>query len=64
MGLFRIARELRIDPFAGVYPAAAITQSLRERSVLIGVLARRVSIPYSLAPEMCHRADASGLVGR
>jgi hypothetical protein len=46
MGLFRIARELRIDPFAGVYPAAAITQSLRERSVLIGVLARRVSIPW------------------
>ena len=43
MGLFRIARKLCIDPFAapfaGVSPAAAIAQSLRERSVLIGVLA-------------------------
>ena len=43
MGLFRIARNLCIDPFAapfaGVSPVAAIAQSLRERSVLIGVLA-------------------------
>ena len=43
MGLFRIARKLCINPFAasfaGVSPAAAIAQSLRERSVLIGVLA-------------------------
>jgi hypothetical protein len=43
MGLFRIARKLCIDPFAapfaGVSPAAAIAQSLRERSVLIDVLA-------------------------
>ena len=43
MGLFRIARKLCIDPFAApfadVSPAAAIAQSLRERSVLIGVLA-------------------------
>ena len=43
MGLFRIARKLRIGPiaapFAGVSPAAATAQSLRERSVLIGVLA-------------------------
>ena len=48
MGLFRIARKLRIDPFAapfaGVSPAAAVAQSLRERSVLMGVLARRVGI--------------------
>jgi hypothetical protein len=42
MGLFRIARKLCIDPFAapftGVSPADAIAQSLRERSVLTGVL--------------------------
>ena len=49
MGLFRIAHKLRIDlfaaPFAGVSPAGAVAQSLRERSVLMGVLACRVGIP-------------------
>ena len=66
MGLFRIARKLRIDPFAapfaGVSPAAAITQSLRERSVLIGGLARRVGIPWrkSCAIGRMHLARSVG----
>src|SRR5215211_1630580 len=51
MGLFRIAHKLRIDlfaaPFAGVSPAGAVAQSLREGSVF-------------LAPEVCILSSPHG----